>query len=92
MGLRRGWSLDLTTRTPDGEAWDFRKASMRKMARELAEKTQPLMVIGSPMCTPYSAIQNLNKGRRDPKTVARELVEAELHMRFCFEVYMDQVR
>ena len=36
-------------------------------------------------------MQNANRGRRDPKVVAKELREAEDHMRFCIELYRMQL-
>eukprot|EP00972_Heterocapsa_arctica_P008425 1230708-Heterocapsa_arctica.AAC.1 len=38
------------------------------------------------MCTAFSALQALSARRRDPE-VRRQLVEAEVHLRFCRELY-----
>ena len=92
FGLRPGWSLDLTTANPKGQRWDFSKVEMRKQARELLIKTRPTVLIGSPPCTPYSQLQKLNEHRRDPEVVAREKVAADVHMRFCCELYEEQHR
>ena len=60
LGLKAGWSLDLTTRDKDGKAWDFSKAEMRKRAIEKIKKDKPLFIIGSPVCTDWSAMMNFN--------------------------------
>ena len=49
MGLRVGWSLDLTTKDTDGRAWDFNVPEMRNRAARLVLKDKPMLLIGSPM-------------------------------------------
>ena len=72
MGLRAGWSLDLTTTDENGNAWDFNKVAMRnKAARKLIED-KPRLLIGSPICTPFSQMNNINYSR-----MTREEVEQE---------------
>eukprot|EP00972_Heterocapsa_arctica_P031350 4617533-Heterocapsa_arctica.AAC.1 len=44
------------------------------------------------MCTKFSALQALSARRRDPEEVGRQLVEAEVHLRFCRELYELQIR
>lgn len=88
-GLRAGWSLDLTTRRKDGRAWDFSQAWMREEARALAARTKPRLIVGSPPCTPFSALQNLSKRGREEQ-LARERAAAEVHLRFCCQMYKDQ--
>ena len=56
---------------------------MRDLARELAKETEPMLIIGSPMCKAFSTLQALSKNRRDPEVVRRSLAEAEMHVRFC---------
>ena len=89
--LRPGWSLDLTVRDPEsGHAWDFSKEEMRQRARQLVIENKPYVVIGSPPCTAFSHIQNLNKKR--PKHIRdRELREGRQHLRFAVELYRLQV-
>ena len=63
--LRPGWSLDLTMREQGtGKAWDFSKEEMRKKAMKLARESKPFLVIGSPPCTAFSKLQNLNANRK----------------------------
>lgn len=49
------------------EAWNFDKPEMRAEAEALLEQQHPLLLIGSPMCTAWSAIQAINYARRDRK-------------------------
>ncbi len=44
------------------------------------------------MCKAFSALQALNRSKRDPEIVRRELVIAEMHLRFCCELYEMQVK
>ena len=61
--LKPGWSLDLTREDPlTGKPWDLGKASVRRRVRALVQDTEPFMVIGSPPCTLFCAMQNLSKG------------------------------
>ncbi len=55
MGLRGGLSLDLTT------GWDFDREEDRDKTWEYITRIKPLVVIGSPMCTMFSQLQNLRK-------------------------------
>ena len=80
-----GFALDLTVKDENGMAWDFDVAENRRRARERVEVEKPLLLVGSPMCTAFSAWQHLNKTRRDPTVVSREYVRAMVHIRFCME-------
>ena len=91
-GLTAGWSLDLTVVDANGVAWDFTKVSRRDDARNLVIRTKPKVLIGSPMCKAFSALQALNQNKRDPEVVRRELVVAEMHLRFSCELYELQLK
>ena len=43
------------------------------------------------MCTAWSTWQRLNNVKRDPDTVARELVRARVHLDFVMSLYREQV-
>ena len=90
--MRPGWSLDLTTTAPDGQEWDFTKASRRHEARKLLDETKPKLLIGSPMCTAFSVLQRLSEHKRDPEVVRKMRVEAEMHLAFCCELYEAQLK
>merc|ERR1739836_291480 len=66
LELQAGWSLDLTTTDEEGIPWDFNKEDRRKAAMDKVKKDEPLPVIGSPMCTNWSTIMNLNWDKMDP--------------------------
>ena len=49
-----------------------------------------MLLVGSPMCTAFSAWQHINNKKRDPTVVSREYVHAMVHMRFTMELYKMQ--
>ena len=60
MGLDPGWSLDLTVADEDGLAWDFSTQAKRaKALKKQVRQDKPFMLITSPMCGPFSALQSL---------------------------------
>ena len=86
--LVAGWSLDLTMRDPETDMpWDLSTPETQKKVRKMVVEMKPFMFIGSPPCTAFSQLQGLNKDRRDPTIVAKELAEACAHIAFCFEMY-----
>ena len=58
----------------------------------MVEAEKPMLLIGSPMCTAFSAWQHLNKHRRDPTVITKEYTRAMIHIRFCMELYALQAR
>ncbi len=92
VNLLPGWSLDLTREDPlTGEPWDMAKHEVRERVRKLVRDTKPFMVIGSPPCTMFCSLQDLNKGKRDEEEFQRKLEVAKKHVRFCLELYQLQV-
>ncbi len=49
---------------------------------------QPILIIGSPMCTAFSLLQNLNKGKADPNKLKENWEKAMMHLRFCLDIYI----
>ena len=89
-GLRAGCSLDLTN------GFDFDLLADRQRAWEILERDRPLLVIGSPPCTYFSMLQELNKHlhKGDPAWLQRfdnNLQKAKRHVRFCCEMYEYQI-
>jgi hypothetical protein len=78
--------LDLDT------GWDFTRADHRREAKQLLDEQQPRLVVLSPKRSPFSCMQNLSKGKRDPIKVAAELEEGDQHLKFCVEIAMQQHR
>ena len=52
-------ALDLRTRKPNGESWNFERASDPAEALQLAKDLKPRWLIGSPPCTAISQLQTL---------------------------------
>ena len=66
--LAPGFALDLTVIDPeDGEPWDFSKKEKREKARKMRREQQPILLIGSPMCTYFSTWQYLNFSKSQDK-------------------------
>ena len=81
--LSTGEAMDLTT------GWVFSLLKDRRQVLQYIDEKQPPLVVGSPMCTLFSSLQNLS-----PWTVekARRLVQARVHLDFCMRVYERQAR
>ena len=86
-----GFALDLTTHNTDRKHWDFDNEEMRARAWARLRSEQPLLVMGTPMCTAFSAWQHINNSKRDPEIVAREYAQGLRHLSFCCEPYAYQV-
>ena len=87
MGLRSGWALDLTTCDDDGRAWNFDQLEMRNRAVRQLLRDEPILFIGSPMCTAFSQMNNINYSRMDPREVARRKEYGRKHFEFCTKLY-----
>lgn len=77
--------------------WDFTKEKDRAIARDMMERDQPQLIIGSPPCTAFSSLQKMNeaKWRGQPgKEKQRHKVwsEAVKHAEFCLELYRYQLQ
>ena len=93
LRLIPGFALDLTTVDPeDGRPWDFDDAGKRAKAMERVKREQPVLLVGSPMCTAFSSWQRVNNCIRDPTVVAREMERAMVHLTFCMELYKEQMK
>ena len=91
FGILPGFALDLTVADSDGRQWDFDDEEMRRRAWAKVKSERPLLLIGSPMCTAFSAWQHINNAKRDPATVAKEYARGLSHLRFCCELYAYQI-
>ena len=49
-----------------------------------------MLLIGSPMCTAFSAWQRINNRKRDASIVSKEYIRAMVHIRFTMELYKIQ--
>ena len=91
-GFMPGRSLYLTVNDEDGQPHDFSRHECREKARRLIHKTKPLLLIGSPMCTWFSVLQNLNRKHMSEEEWNRAYKKAVEHIKFVFELYDIQVR
>ena len=90
-GLTAGSSLDLTN------TWDVTKPEHRRAARKNIKAEDPYLIIGSPPCTLFSLLQELNINNNKNKKgwmdeFNRRKVEAIEHIDFCCMMYEYQVR
>ena len=91
MGLRPGFALDLTVvDEDDGTPWDFSKPEKRQKATKMLDASKPFMLIVSPMCGPFSAIQNLNYIQMQKDDVKTKLTAAMTHIKFCIDLCLKQ--
>ena len=91
FGLCAGSSMDLTT------GWDFSKESDIRKAWKVVKETRPFIIIGSPPCTLFSNLQELNKHvhRHDEswmRAFEERRREAVMHLQFCALLYNYQLR
>ena len=88
--LTAGSSMDLLT------GWNFELKSDRDRAIRQIDEEKPMLVIGSPPCTYFSMLQELNKFnmRHDERWLARfndNLIKAIDHVKFCIKLYLRQM-
>ena len=92
MGAVGGFALDLTTTDDHGRRWDFDDDATQRRAMALVRKLRPRLIIGSPVCTPFSALQALNRDKYlDPAKKELEKKAAMKHLRFCIDLYREQM-
>ena len=87
MGLRAGWRLHLTTCDENGRPWDFNdKAVGNAAVRELLND-KPRLLIGSPMCGPFSAMNNINYAKMTDAEKEQRIAYGRKHMELCMRLY-----
>ena len=87
FGLNAGIAYDLLTCDETGEPWDFDKPEQREKCLRQVMEQKPQFLIGSPMCTAFSALQGLNKWRMHPKKWDAMVEKGIRHMRFAVKLY-----
>ena len=92
IGLRAGWALDLVEVDPeDGLPWDFSTQAKREKALRKIKTDKPFVLIASPMCGPFSALQSLfNYPKMRHEEVKKKLSDAMAHIEFCMELCREQ--
>lgn len=78
FSLKPGEAMDLKT------GWDFSIDRHRDAARRYIVKARPKLLIGSPMCTMFSNLQNFRPWTKERE---RRLQEAKVHMEFTISMY-----
>ena len=90
FGLRAGSSFDLTNR------WDFNIAEHRRKALSKVKDESPYMLVGSPPCTYFEMLQELNVAVHGHKPgwkakFDEEVRKAKIHVEFCCTLYREQL-
>ena len=90
FGLQAGSSFDLTN------GWDFNVEEHRRKAWVKIKEESPYLLIGSPPCTYFSMLQELNVAVHGHKPEWIEKFEEEkrkaiIHVQFCCELYKYQL-
>ena len=75
-GLEPGLALDIAVDDETGRPYDFNRREQRQKAEAKIDARRPLLLIGSPMCTAFSAIQAINRERRDLRWSLVNLLQA----------------
>ena len=92
FGLSPDFALDLTILDfDDGMPWDFSSPAKREKAKLMVERDKPYLSIGSPQCTPFSNLQNLNYPKMAPEKVDQMIRNGIAHLEFCVELYLLQL-
>ena len=86
---RPGFAVDLSAqKSPGGEYWDLsRKRDIDELFR-LLQRTKPLLLVGSPICGPFSPLQNLTKYKRDQKEFEKAQKEGRKHLHTSIDEYI----
>ena len=82
QGLKKVKSFD-----QNHGGWNFLDAKDRKRCLEEIARDQPQHVHVCPPCGPFSVLQNINAGKREPGQVSREWVEAMVLLEFAIQIY-----
>ena len=88
MGLTSGQAFDLRMNDPDdGKPWGLSLESKRHRVWWAIEDQDPYLLVGSPLCDPFSNLHNLSIGREDPTKRAEKIRRGIIHLSFCFALY-----
>ena len=71
---------------------DCGPAPLHHLPLARVREERPMLFIGSPMCTAFSAWQRINNLIRDPQIVETEKKRAIEHLEFSILLYRDQLR
>ena len=93
-GLKAGWSFDLTNVDPDdGKPWDLSRPEKQAKAMKKLEDDEPMMLVLSPMCGPFSTLQSVfNYPKMQKGEVEDKVRDAMEHVKFCLKLCLEQYR
>ena len=91
-GMKTGWSMDITTQDEDGRTWDFNIPEMRNRVARRVLTDKPLLLIGSPMCTVHSVMNQINHAKMAPDASQARFEYARKHLKFATSLYQLQVQ
>ena len=77
LNMKGGFSLDLTTKDENGQAWDLSQQFFRTKALKLLEEVKPMLLVVCPPCTMFSTMQIViiaKMGEADVKTCTEAAV------------------
>ena len=91
-GITSLGAFDITEMDPDDNMpWDLNLKSKRDKIRHIIKSCKPTIVIGSPMCTAFSSLQNMNVKSQGTDEWKAKMKEAISHMKFACEIYEVQI-
>ena len=90
--VKKSMSFDINTNDESGDPWNSMSAKQGQKARKHVIKHKTLFIIGSPPCDQWSIMQNLNNGKRNREEVQRKMIEARIHLEFCAQLYLMQIK
>ena len=91
-GLRGKWSIDRKVEISPGEKWDLLKPSHQKECLRIISQAKPDLIIGSPPCSWFSRIMQINWPRIPRHRRRRMMREARAYLEFSAKIYEDQHR
>ena len=83
LGMKCEIALDLTTTDENGEPLDLSKPKMQQKALRLLDEIKPAVLILSPPCTMFSAMQNINVHQMKKSRTKARVQEAVAHFAFA---------
>ena len=91
----------MTTTSDHSRAWqihgkdvteDFKDEKQRAKCRQMIIEEKPSLLVGSPMCTIFNALQNLNRPKMGEAKWKIAWDHGMKHLLFAFEMYEIQIK
>ena len=91
FGLEPGFALDILINDENGKPWNFDDEAQRQKCKQKVRDEKPSMLVGSPMCTIFSTLQNLNRPKMGEAKWNAAWKYGLKHLLFAFELYEIQI-